>query len=127
MTFIKLSQHPEIALKWQQAVNGAMTPGQIKAQSESWAEAMKPCEGCHRDIEECQCKEKQMTNTEPFQDFEPDNVLHKAVGQFQRVVVVGVNMAGEHCFMASNLNPGDCLFDLEQAKKLILDGWRPSP
>ncbi len=62
-----------------------------------------------------------MTNTEPFEEYKPDDLLMRAIGKFQRVVVIGVDMAGNDAFMCSLPDTGAAIYDIERAKKALLD------
>ncbi len=62
-----------------------------------------------------------MTNTEPFEEYKPDELLMRAIGKFRRVVVIGSDLAGNDAFMCSLPNTGAAIYDFERARKALPD------
>ena len=58
--------------------------------------------------------------------IDPDRVLSRAIGNMQRVMVIGVDKDGNEYFASSDPDGGTCIWDLERAKLKLLrvvDEW----
>jgi hypothetical protein len=49
-------------------------------------------------------------------DLDPDRLLQKAIGQMQRVLIIGIDKDGEEYFASSVADGGTAIWDMERAK-----------
>lgn len=52
--------------------------------------------------------------------LDPDRILQKAVGQLDRVVLIGIDKDGGEYFASSDPDGGTVLWDIERAKLKLL-------
>lgn len=52
--------------------------------------------------------------------LDPDRLLEKAVGQLDRVLIIGMDKDGEEYFASSDPDGGTIIWDMERAKLKLL-------
>ena len=52
--------------------------------------------------------------------LDPDRLLQEAMGQLQRVIIIGIDKEGEEYFASSEPDGGTAVWDLERAKLKLL-------
>ncbi|MER9436659.1 hypothetical protein NKJ04_17350 [Mesorhizobium sp. M0618] len=53
-------------------------------------------------------------------DLNPDRLLSKAIGQLDRVLIIGIDKAGAEYFASSIADGGSVLWDIERAKHNLM-------
>jgi hypothetical protein len=51
---------------------------------------------------------------------DPDRLLQKAIGQLDRVLIIGIDKDGGEYFASSDPDGGTCIWDMERAKLKLL-------
>ena len=52
--------------------------------------------------------------------LDPDRLLTKAIGQLERVLIIGVDKDGDEYFASSDPDGGTAIWDMERAKLRLL-------
>jgi len=52
--------------------------------------------------------------------LDPDRLLEEAIGQLERVMIIGVDKEGNEYFASSEPDGGTCVWDMERAKHKLL-------
>lgn len=52
--------------------------------------------------------------------LDPDRLLQKAIGQLDRVIIIGIDKEGAEYFASSEADGGTAVWDLERAKLKLL-------
>lgn len=52
--------------------------------------------------------------------LDPDRLLQKAIGELDRVIIIGVDKEGEEYFASSDPDGGTAIWDMERAKLKLL-------
>ena len=52
--------------------------------------------------------------------LDPDLLLNEAVGNLDRVIIIGIDKEGEEYFASSEPDGGVCVWDMERAKLKLL-------
>lgn len=52
--------------------------------------------------------------------LDPDRLLQKAIGQLERVIIIGIDKEGAEYFASSEADGGCVVWDLERAKLKLL-------
>lgn len=52
--------------------------------------------------------------------LDPDRLLQKAIGELDRVIIVGIDKEGQEYFASSDPDGGTAIWDMERAKLKLL-------